>query len=530
MLINLKTSEANQQRVTDLTNRLGGATRLSENVVARIAITYSLARGYRLDPATDLQDSKGKEYKDDVLLGRQRSLYIALVCQQYGIPKTDGNIGRYVKMHLDHGLELMTKLFEQNKTYTGLDFLFEEVERGIEALEDADVPLTPVTNRNQTIRKGYFAGPLRINVGYDISTGEQQTSILNMVELHSNAHIAVAGESGSGKTQFALSLLQQVTEVSEGAVNFIYLDFKGMQPGDRPRRQPFFDATGATYLDVPQTPFPFNPLTFIDNVNEKNKIQGINKFVDIIMKYAARMGPVQQQQLKEATRAAFDAKKLGEYPSLSDVNEELKTVMGGKPGVLTQIMDSLSELELFAPATDAKDSFLNRNYYVSLSGSLDTAVRFTATFLMINYIYNTFAMMDDAPVETDSMGNPLQAIRYVFLIDEAHNIFKEPKSRALLDTMLREMRSKGVMVVLLSQQIEEFIQADMDFSANCANVFLLNIKNRNLKMMTRFLGFGEKEGLVLARSMEKIENGQAVTSLKEFKRGELVKLERFVKN
>ena len=247
------------------------------------------------------------------------------------------------------------------------------------------------------------------------------------------------------------------------------------------------------------------------------------------MKYAARMGPVQQQQLKEATRAAFDAKKLGEYPSLSDVNKELKTVMGGKPGVLTQIMDSLSELELFAPATDAKDSFLNHNYYVSLSGGLDTAVRFTATFLMINYIYNTFAMMDDAPVETDSMGNPLQAIRYVFLIDEAHNIFKEPKSRALLDTMLREMRSKGVMVVLLSQQIEEFIQVDMDFSANCANVFLLNIKNRNLKMMTRFLGFGEKEGLVLARSMEKIETGQAVTSLKEFKKGELMKLERFNK-
>ena len=529
MQINIKTSEANRQRVTDLTNRIGGSTRLSENVVARIALTYSLSRGNRLNIETDVQDSKGKEYPDQILLGKNRSLYIALVCQHYLISSTDGNLAKYIKMHLDDGLELMAKLFEQNKTYTGLDFLFEEVERGIEALEDADVPLTPVTNRNQTVRKGYFAGPLRINVGYDIESGEQLTSMLNYVELHSNAHIAVAGESGSGKTQFALSLLQQITEVSGGAVNFIYLDFKGMQPGDLPRRQPFFDATGATYLDVPQTPFPFNPLTFIDNINDKNKIQGINKFVDIVMKYASRMGPVQQQQLKEATRAAFDAKKGGEYPSLADVNNHLKDVTGGKPGTLTQIMDSLTELELFAPVTDVKASFLNQNYYVSLGGSLETSVRFTATFLMINYIYNTFAMMEDAPVETDSMGNPMQAIRYVFLIDEAHNIFKEPKSRALLDTMLRELRSKGVMVVLVSQQIEEFIQADMDFSANCANVFLLNIKNRNLKLMSRFLGYSEKEGLVLARSMEKIENGQAITSLKEFKKGELVKLERFNK-
>ncbi|SOD88947.1 DndE family protein [Spirosoma fluviale] len=529
MQINIKTSEANRQRVTDLTGRIGGSTRLSENVVARIALAYSLSRGNRLNIETDVQDSKGKEYTDQILLGKNRSLYIALVCQHYQIPNTDGNLAKYIKMHLDDGLELMAKLFEQNKTYTGLDFLFEEVERGIEALEDADVPLTPVTNHNQTIRKGYFAGPLRVNIGYDIESGEQQTAMLNYIDLHSNAHIAVAGESGSGKTQFALSFLEQVTAVSGGAINFIYLDFKGMQPGDLPRRQPFFDATGAKYLDVPQTPFPFNPLSFIDNINEKNKIQGINKFVDIIMKYAARMGPVQQQQLKEATRAAFDAKKNGAYPSLVDVNEELKTITGGKPGTLSQIMDSLSELELFAPATDVKDSFLNRNYYVSLGAHLETSVRFTATFLMINYIYNTFAMMDDAPVETDSMGNPMQAIRYVFLIDEAHNIFKEPKSRALLDTMLRELRSKGVIIALVSQQIEEFIQSDMDFSANCANVFLLNIKNRNLKLMSRFLGYSEKEGLVLARSMEKIENGQAVTSLKEFKRGELVKLERFNK-
>ncbi|AQG80510.1 ATP-binding protein [Spirosoma montaniterrae] len=432
-------------------------------------------------------------------------------------------------MHLDHGLELMAKLFEQNKTYTGLDFLFDEVERGIEALEDADVPVTPVTNRHQNIHKNYFSGPLRVNVGYDIETGEQLTAILNMVELHSNAHIAVAGESGSGKTQFALSLLQQVSDVSNGAVNFIYLDFKGLQPADLPRRQSFFDATRAVYLDVPQTPFPFNPLTFIDNVNEKNKIQGISKFVDIIMRYAARMGPVQQQQLKEATRAAFEAKKLGEYPTLADVNEHLKDVTGGKPGVLTQIMDSLSELELFAPATDAKDSFLNRNYYVSLGANLDDSIRYTATFLLINYVYNTFMNMEEAPVEPDSMGNPLQAIRYVFLIDEANVIFREGKSRALLDEMLRQVRSKGVMVVLLSQQIKEFIQADMDFSANCANVFLLNIKDKNIRQMARFLGFGEKESLTLARSMEKIENGQAVMSLKEFKRGELVKLERFNK-
>ena len=38
---------------------------------------------------TDLKDSKGKEYKDDILFGKHRDVYIALICQHYGIYKTE---------------------------------------------------------------------------------------------------------------------------------------------------------------------------------------------------------------------------------------------------------------------------------------------------------------------------------------------------------------------------------------------------------------------------------------------------------
>ena len=37
-------------------------------------------------------DSKGKEYKDDILFGRYREYYIALICQHYGLYKTDKDI------------------------------------------------------------------------------------------------------------------------------------------------------------------------------------------------------------------------------------------------------------------------------------------------------------------------------------------------------------------------------------------------------------------------------------------------------
>ena len=287
--------------------------------------------------------------------------------------------------------------------------------------------------------------------------------------------------------------------------------------------KPFFDRTNTTFINAPETPFPLNPLTFIDNVNEKNRLMGISKFVDIIATYAPRMGATQIQQLKDATKEAFARQKGGTYPSLRDISECLFEVTGGKADTLTQIMSSLSDYELFATKTDPKVSFLNKNYYFSLSGDLDRTIRFTASFLAIYYVYNTFMSMENAPVT-----NGVQALRYVLLIDEAHVLFKDKKSKELLESILREIRSKGVAVVLLSQGIEEFNQPTFDFSSMCANAVLLEINDRlNLKPMSRFLGLGDAETRLLGQSMSKIQKGQAVANVKEFKRGELFAVEQY---
>jgi len=83
-------------------------------------------------------------------------------------------------------------------------------------------------------------------------------------------------------------------------------------------------------------------------------------------------------------------------------------------------------------------------------------------------------------------------------------------------------------VVLLSQGIEEFNQPTFDFSSMCANAVLLEVNDRlNLKPMSRFLGLGDTETRLLGQSMSKIQKGQAVTNVKEFKRGELFEVEQY---
>jgi DNA sulfur modification protein DndE len=528
MQINVSTSEEAEVVLLTLQQRFSLS---SKNQLIRIAFAYSLSRDTRFT----LQDysnsnAKGNPYKEFTLVGDYRTYYIALLCQHYGIYKNDVDIPKYFKLHIDDGLLLLNGLFAESSNYNLSDFLLEYIERGIDALEQSEVSNDAIwfdkeTRHLKVNDKGYFDGALKLHVGDELKSNAPIYSTLNDTAVHNNAHVAVAGNSGTGKTQFALEVLRQFVEVSSGQVNFIYLDFKGLKKDDVSALMPFFEKTNTTYIDAPQVPFPLNPISFIDNVNEKNKIMGINKLVDIITHYS-KIGKNQQQTLKDAVRDAFDDTKGGAYPSFQDIYELAMAAEGNKPSTLKEVLESLSELELFETKVDPKKSIFNQNYYLSLSGDLPKNVRFTSVFLIINYIYNNFMNMENAPVN-----DGLQAIRYVLLIDEAHVIFKDKKSQDLLEKILREIRSKGVSVILLSQGIEEFNQPSFDFSSMCETAFLMDIKDKtNLRMMSKFLGLGEKENNLLARNMENIQKGQAVSNLKEFKKAELFEVGQFWKS
>lgn len=521
MLINIRTSAANKTIVQELTRKVFPGA--SENYISRVAFAYSISKGITLSLENDLSDSKGKEYKDDILFGNFRSYYIALVCQHYGIYKTDKDVGKYIKMHIDHGLSLMNKLFEETKNYSGLDFLLEHVEQGIEYLAENEVSNDPIifdqtTRKTRIKNKDYFADKISLRVGESLQ-GEEIHFNMNDTSIHNNAHVAVAGNSGTGKTFFANKILNQIVQESQGQVNFIFLDFKGLTEEDEKKNKDFFSETNCELIKAPYKPFPVNPISFIDNVNEKNKVMGINKFVDIITSYS-NIGKNQQQTLKDATKNAFADMKGGKYPTFKLIYEKVIEKEGDKASTLREILENLSELELFSNSDDSNNDFLNNNYYLSLSGDLPKNIRFTSVFLIINYIYNTFMNMDKAPIERNYQG-----MRYMLLIDEAHTIFKEKKSQDLLEKILREIRSQGVSIMLLSQGIEEFNQPTFDFSSMCETAFLFDIKDKtNLRMMQRFLGVGDKDAKKLKASMEKIEKYQMVSNLKEFKVGELFKV------
>lgn len=127
MFTQIKTSKENKEVVALLTRKLGLGT---ENVIARIAYTYSLSQNKKLD-LNDIKDAGGKEYSKSVLFGEYYDMYLGLLCVHYGLYKTDKDIGRYIKMHVDEGLQLLNEEVNERSNIDGFDFLSEKINYGM---------------------------------------------------------------------------------------------------------------------------------------------------------------------------------------------------------------------------------------------------------------------------------------------------------------------------------------------------------------------------------------------------------------
>lgn len=130
MFSQIRTSSKNREVVVELTRKFNlGA----ENIIARIAIGYSLQSGDKFSPL-DVKDSSGKEYSRIVLFGNYYSIYEFLICTHYQINSNDKNLPRYFKLHLDDGLQRIHNDVKDNPNLVGYDYLFDKIQYGLSEL------------------------------------------------------------------------------------------------------------------------------------------------------------------------------------------------------------------------------------------------------------------------------------------------------------------------------------------------------------------------------------------------------------
>lgn len=127
MLTHIKTSKENRELVSKLSRKLNLGT---ENHIARIALTYSLSKERKMD-LSNIKNSGGKEYSKNVLFGDYMPYYVSLVCVHYNLHKTDKDIPKYIKMHIDDGLQLINEEIEKNPNLDGFEYVIDKIEKGL---------------------------------------------------------------------------------------------------------------------------------------------------------------------------------------------------------------------------------------------------------------------------------------------------------------------------------------------------------------------------------------------------------------
>lgn len=130
MFTHIKTSSQNKLVVSELTRKFNLGT---ENLIARIAFSYSLKSGKKLNPL-DVKDSGGKEYSKSVLFGNYYPYYLAMLCTHYKIDSFNKDIPRLIKMHIDDGLEIINKEAIENPNLAGFDYLLDKIQSGLAEL------------------------------------------------------------------------------------------------------------------------------------------------------------------------------------------------------------------------------------------------------------------------------------------------------------------------------------------------------------------------------------------------------------
>jgi hypothetical protein len=346
-----------------------------------------------------------------------------------------------------------------------------------------------------TVATGEFRPPL---LGWDGASGEE-------VHWHpagddrdpQNGHIEIWGSSGMGKTQFTMILLAQLARRSGS--HFGICDFKNDYGND----SGFPELAAAQFLDLWSTGAPYNPLALEDTAPRaiETAVIELRDAVDEATKAYTRMGVKQRGKLQTALEAAYQiGRQEGRWPTLRTLDDLLDAD-------LAAVLGDLTRHELFK-AGEPLGTVIDRNVIFGLSAIPGNG---QTTMLAAGFILSALLL------RIQNLPPVPNTIRYIMVIDEAHRVtgFKA------IQTMTREGRSKGLAVVLATQQpldLPEVVatnaQTKICFGLPDATVAAMAARklqpdNPRLAEQIRTLGVGEAVLAVAGRSPRLMRMAQA---------------------
>jgi DNA sulfur modification protein DndE len=510
----IKRSKEQDRYINELTNLFEFKY---DGIISRIAFTYSLRNGNKFD-STKAENiaSDGKEFRDvKAVFGTSQSgksyypIYKAILDEYYEYETTDEEFSRYFKIHLDEGLKKLKNEIDELNITKGehVEYLAKCVNESLTLIEQKDSPRGHV--EKEDIDFPEYKNLVDFELGTTADDNKVSISLNDLNEFDSH-HIAIAGMTGAGKTQLIKDILYQISKNTANNLNYIYFDYKG--EGNPNSLNNFLDSTNAKFVDLLNDEFDFNPLEYISLTNEREQNFQIQSFIDSVRAIETQIGVKQEHHLKQVIKGCFDNADVN-HPDLNDIERRLEEYYEENNISPDSLLSTISKLSsgLFNREDDSTSRIFDKSIYLNLPITLADTTRQLCVFLILKYLLEQFSRADDTRPENSSSIKPL---RYIIVIDEAHVYLKNKNARKILEQLLRVIRSKGVVVVMLSQGIEDYKRKDFDFSSQVKIPICLNIKTKDTKSLTNFLGTPSSQ-FKLENAASNLENGKGLVNFKE---------------
>jgi len=444
------TREADQQ-----CDRLKTALGYKVNyLVARLAIARSLAltKPLQADAKEADDDDGGRTIRGQQLFGEgpEAAAWIALIVQRGGsLTLSKRDIQALVAAHWRRGARLLMDDWDE----AGND-LSRFVERLAAA---AGLPETGAARRNAdgaAMGDGAaFDGPVALPVGEvatDADTGESVVFPLNAPG--GSPHMALMGGAGSGKTRTAARMLRAIHAAAP--LPLLAFDFKG----DLASSYGLHDVFGARVVAPPRSALPLDVLAVTDRDDVTLK-EAAARFRDSFARIKrSGLGGQQADLLREATLAVLKAKQPATIQDVRDAVKREYDRLRRKPDELLATLNELTSFTLFEPRMSPAE-FFGASWIISLPPATPETVRRLVVNLTLDALDRWLNSLPEAPIAAGH-----RSLRHLCMIDEAHQIL-ETKLPAL-GNLVRMSRSKGGVIMLVSQSPNDFAGEDDDFLDN----------------------------------------------------------------
>jgi len=423
-------------------------------------------------------------------------LFKSLLQQLYQRKLSDEEYEFLLLNHIEHGLDILDK---ETQKFSGYEYLVAIAKKGIQDLKlekkDFNVDETHITSG--------FHGVLSIRIGIEKESSNPYVINFNKTDEHNNNYVGIIGRPGSGKTYFVKYFLTQLRKVSSYRTHFIIFDYA---KGDIANDDIFINNTKAQVFRVGKQPIPINIFKVSEHSHQARRFAA-ERIVGIVKNVEANIGKVQEQNLYDAILSAYELTMHDKipYPDFYLVKKELEKI-NSKPDSLTSVFRPLTEHNLFASRDmSVWDSIVDKTIVFDIH-ELPT-LKDLSVFFILNELYRQLMILPDSKVDPSSKAREM---RTVIVIDEAHHFLKNKKRVGILENLIREIRSKGASVILLSQSPDDYDQADFNFLEMLEFVFVLGCNPSSYKFLQQVFGLSPDYAKKLMQEVTILKQGEAL--------------------